>query len=253
MKPPSELLEFYLEDSEESRRWALTHRDNHNPVAALENWTSAASTRFLRGLVGWRTGLLDPIPDLRAVLELSEAAIEFVETTEVGALRQLFDPVPGAYSALLLDRAESPVVAETSRLAVQPVPRALTIDRTLEGWLVGSLVGRDPGAGPDVAAGLKSRKRMALVSETYTTYFVLVALTPDDVVVARDLTRRAIESLARRRRDPYYAGGIEYEGGGAYNDLVVDYHLAALWHVRGWDSAALTPEERVHLQLPSGG
>jgi hypothetical protein len=250
MKPPAEILEFYDERAQSTEHWALVHRDQGNVPLALQNWDQSAKNRLFRALIGWRTGLLDPRPDMRAALMVSEAAVAFIGTTDVGPLRTLFDPVPGAYSAILLDRPDSSAAVEASRLAVRPTPRGLTVDRALEGWLIGVLVGRDAGEGPDVAAALESRKRMGLVSQTYATYFELAQLGGDDVVEAIELTSRALELFARRRSDGYYGGGVQYEGGDMYNDVVIDYHLAAIWHVRGWDFADLTPDARLHVRLP---
>jgi hypothetical protein len=251
VRTPAEILEFYEERAQSTASWALIHHDNANVPLALQNWTEAARNRLFRALVGWRTGLVDPIPDLRAALGASEEAVAFLDTTDVGPLRRLFDPVPGAYSAILLDRPDSRAIAEARRLAVWPTPRGLTVDRALEGWLIGALLGLDPGARPEAAAALEGRKRMALMSATYTTYFALGALAGDDVGAATDLTRRALDLFPRRRRDPYYAGGVHYEGGDMYNDIVVDFHLAAIWRVRGWNPSGLPPNERLHVQLPT--
>jgi hypothetical protein len=31
------------------------------------------------------------------------------------------------------------------------------------------------------------------------------------------------------------------------NDLVIDFHLAAIWYVKGWDPEALAEDERVFV------
>ena len=251
MRPPADLLAFYEERAASTTSWAATHRANGNWALALQNYDQAAQNRFFRALVGWRTGMLSPVPELRATVGVCEEAVAFLETTDVGPLRPLFDPVPGAHSAILLDERDSPVVAETRRLAVRSTPGGVTVDRTLEGWLVGALVGQDHGAGPEIAAELKGRKRTALVGETYSTYFALNALGGASVSEAAVLTRHALKLFERRKQDPYYSGGVHYEGGDMYNDVVIDFHLAAIWHVRGWDPSLLTPPERLHVRLPS--
>lgn len=248
-----EQLAFLGESAAEDLKWARIAAEQEDWALALQNYGQAVSHRFQRALVGWRSGTLDPVPDVEATREVSEAAIEFMSNADVGPLRALFDPVPGAYGSLLIDRLDSRAVAETGRLAVRPVPRGLTVDRTLDGWLVSAILGRDPGAGPDVATGLGRGKRTVLVSETYSTYFALAALSGDEVAVATTLTQRGLELFARRRRDGYYSGGVPYEGGGPDNSVVVDFRLAAIWHARGWDPSGLAAEERVHVQLPSMG
>src|SRR5918992_645674 len=105
MMTPAQQIEFLQESAAEDLRWAAIHRDGSNWEGALGNWGQAAGHRFQRGLVGWRTGLLDPKPDLRDTVDVSEVAVRFLETTDVGPLRPRFDPRPGAYSALLLHKS----------------------------------------------------------------------------------------------------------------------------------------------------
>jgi hypothetical protein len=251
MRPAAELLEQYEEWAVSATSWAATHRDNRNWPMALQNYDEAAKNRFFRSLVGWRTGLLSPVPELLATLDVSEEAVAFLSTTNVGPLRQMFDPVPGAYSAILLDQPASAVVAETRRLAVRSTPRGVTVDRTVEAWLIGVLVGHHQGAGADLVAELKGGKRTKLVGETYATYFELAALDRNSLSEAVRLTRHALELFRSREQDPYYSGGVQYEGGDTYNVVVIDFHLAAIWHVRGWDPSELTSDERLHVRLPT--
>jgi hypothetical protein len=251
MRAPADLLAFYEERASSTTLWAATHRANGNWPATLQDYDQAAKNRFFRALVGWRTGLLPPVRELRATLDVSDVAVDFLETTDVGTLRGMFDPVPGAYSAILLDERDSPVVAEARRLAVQATPPGVTVDRTLEGWLVAALVRQDHGVGPEIAAKLQGRKRTALVGETYSTYFELAGMTRASLSGATALTRHALELFEWRKRDPYYSGGVHYEGGDMYNEVVIDFHLAAIWQVRGWDPAVLSPQERLHVQMPS--
>ena len=250
MMTKAQWIAFLEESAADDLKWAAIHHDNSNWEGALGNWGQAAEHRFERALLGWRTGLLHPEPDLRATLEVSERAVSFLEATDVGPLRARFDPVPGAYSAIMLDRPESPVVVEARRYATWPPPRGLTPDRPLDAWLLGDLAGEGPGQGVD-AAGSVTRGRTSLLGETFTTYFDLIAIERSDDLPASELTRRALALFARRRRDEYYSGGVAYEGGGPDNDAVIDYRLATIWHVRGWDASGLTPEERLHVQLPS--
>jgi hypothetical protein len=253
MMTPAQRLAFLDESAAEDLKWARIAVEKANWPLVIQNYGQAVTHCFERALLGWRTGLIDPTPDLHSTVEVSEAAVTFLEATDVGPLRSLFDPSPGAYGAVLVDRQESPALAETRRFAVRPPPLGLTVDRTLEGWLVGTLVARDPGAGPELAAELQSRKRTALLGETYVNYFALAALSKGDAAKATQLTQLALELFARRKRDAFYSGGVAFEGGGPDNDFVVDFHLAAIWHVLGWDPSALTLAERLHVQLPSAG
>jgi hypothetical protein len=118
---------------------------------------------------------------------------------------------------------------------------------------LGELAGQGPAEGVSAVKSVSRAKRTSLLGETFLTYFDLMAIERSDDSSAIELTRQALASFVRRKRDAYYSGGVAYEGGGLDNDAVIDYHLAAIWHVRGWDPSRLPPEERVHVQLPSLG
>lgn len=247
---PQETLDFYREQAEFNGEWAERHHAAGNVVHALQNWSWAAGNWFFRALVGWRTGLADPLPDLRAAVEQSEAAAAFINSTDVGRLRAVFGAVPGAYAAILLDEPDRPVVGELDRLAQPKVPRNVPPDVALDAWLARALTGGDPTDGRRLTAEIGARRRLGLVGDTFTTYFELLALgraTTDRVI---ELTRTSLALFGRRRRNDYYAGGINYLGGDLDNELVVDFHLAAIWRVRGWDSSGLTDEERRHVVRP---
>ena len=112
------------------------------------------------------------------------------------------------------------------------------------------LTGGPVGDGPVLAAGAAKAKRTALYGETYQAYFELAAVPIDDPRAAWAQTSRLVALFAKRRHNGYIGGGVDHPGGDLNNDLVVDYHLAAIWRTRGWDASGLPPPERLHALRP---
>jgi hypothetical protein len=83
-------------------------------------------------------------------------------------------------------------------------------------------------------AQLGRRKRHALAIRTYETYFHLLALNASSAEVEQSMAV-ADANYAARRKDTYYSGGPDINGGGDYNEEVVDYRLAAIMKYRGID------------------
>ena len=112
---PAEQIAFYQEQAEGWYAWIATHRAAQRWINAAFNFDQAAQCHFMRALIGWRTGLLDPVADLNATVQVSEEAVSMIRTTDVGVARYSLDPGPGAFSAILLDRLTSPIIDEAGR------------------------------------------------------------------------------------------------------------------------------------------
>ena len=246
MKSPEELLKSYREQAESAMTWARTHHAAKNWPMVLSNYSSAAGRHFTRALIGWRTGLIDPTPDLGAALAATAAGVDVIRTVDVGPYRYQLDPGPAAYCAILLDRRSSPVIEEMARALAPDAPRAAVLPlHKLDSWLVSALSGGPAGDGPEIAATLARKSNPW--AEATGLCFELLALSREDSATAWDLTRRIVALFSRRRR---FDAGFGYEGSTFYNDVVVDYRLAAVWYVSGWDPSGLSAVERLHARLP---
>jgi hypothetical protein len=250
LRSPTELLESYDEGARKFANYAELAVANGNAALAMQNWSVAVGNRFFRALLAWRTGLADARTDLELTVEASRAAITFAGSTDLGPLSNMFDAVPGAYAGLILGNADGVVLEELVRYVARPLPRNLPPDRPLEAWLVRALSGSDPQEGRDIALSLKKQKRLNLLADSFGIYFDLAAVDPSDSLRAQTQTRSALELYRRRRSDSFFIGGVQYQGGDDYNDLVIDFHIATTWRVRGWDPSGLTDEERRQVVLP---
>ena len=146
-----------------------------------------------------------------------------------------------------LARRDRAILAATLPLATTTVPKALTIDHVLDAWLVAVLAGRDTSEARPLIATAESRPATRLLAATYGAYLDLLELDGSDFGEAVEKTGDALTLFERRRTDRYFADGIGFDGGGELNDLVVDYHLAAIWRQRGWPPSALEPRARIHV------
>ncbi len=152
-------LDFWAEAGRLAREFAAQQAAEAN-VDALFSWSSAASAHFTRALVAWRTGLTDPAPDFEAAVAASEAAIGFMTERDVGPYRINFDAMPGAVSAILLDRAESPAIDAGIR-DMDPIgtwKRPKPVKATA--WLISALAGQGSGGGPRIASELAATKEI---------------------------------------------------------------------------------------------
>jgi hypothetical protein len=73
---------------------------------------------------------------------------------------------------------------------------------------------------------LPAQQRDTLAQESHELYLSL--LNPKAAVSFDTNLRRAEVLFHQRRNDPYFAGGVQYYGGGSDNENVVDFMLAAV-------------------------
>lgn len=91
---------------------------------------------------------------------------------------------------------------------------------------------------PQQFARLASKKRQALSVQTYQIYFALID-AGGDIAAIEPLVRQAETNYIARARDPFFFGGVSYEGGGPNNPYVVDFMLAAILKKIGWEGESL--------------
>ena len=175
----------------------------------------------------------------------SEAAIGFMTERDVGPYRVNFDAMPGAFSAILLDKAQSPAI-EAGIRQMDPIgswKRPKPVKATA--WLISAIAGQASGDGPRIASELAATKRSARWGRSLEVYFALVDIEPAASAAAVELTRTSIGLFRdRQKRNEFSA---PYYGSQDMNDLVIDVHLAAIWHVKGWEPSVLPAEERVFV------
>ena len=211
------------------------------PVAATV-WSESAVSYLMRAMFGWRAALDDPRPWLDACVEVSEVAASNLQS-QPQWLRQ-FTIAPGWYGAFLRDRVSSPLFERATSIEHSAGPTA-PLEARLDAALVGLLTegGEPAGAAID---GSPSTRRLALMRRSFDTYAELARVGDEPTERVR-LASDAVANYRARRRDGFYAGGLRSEGGGDYNELLVDYRLAAIWRRNRWPTSGLEPDVRIHL------
>ena len=204
-----------------------------NIHVAFGNMARSTITTFELALIRWRKGD-SPVSDLNAVVDWAERMIAAVskwspeEHTLVG-YGLTWDIAQ--YAGILLDRE---LFVPSAIMDVVRPGRSENADVALGYELLDALHGvplRQPVE--ELLARLAIKKRQALAVDTYQTYFAIIGGgehgTEIDVLV-----RRAETNYARRARDPFYTGGLGFDGGGPDNPYVVDFVLAAILKKIRW-------------------
>lgn len=74
---------------------------------------------------------------------------------------------------------------------------------------------------------LAESDRQALAVRTYKVYFEILGRPPESPLL-ENLVVSASKNYSDRAKDRFYSGGQDINGGGKYNDVVVDYRLGAI-------------------------
>jgi hypothetical protein len=242
LRTTEELCASYERDAAKTRALAEAAFDRGAYPVAATVWAESAVSYLMRAMFGWRAALDDPRPWLDACVDVSEVAVSNL-LTQPQWLRQ-FAYAPGWYGALLRDRVSSPLFKQATSLDGGAGAPA-RLEARLDAALVRMLAEDSEAAGAAIEAS-PSTGRLALMRRSFDTYIGLVRAGHEPTERAR-LTSDAVANYRGRRRDGFFAGGLRSEGGGEYNDLLVDYRLAAIWRRNRWSILGLEPEVRVHL------
>lgn len=200
---------------------------------------AAFRASLMVALVRARHTLGNPLPPLRSAVALALQALE----RPIGAA--LPSPFPFGTAALLAltvqhESVEALLTVASVTTADRPEHLLCSLDSVLSSTFVhGALA-------PFIAPPVTSRLRLALHScENYLAIARALLHGPPDEVSG--LFSRAELLFQQRARDPYFAGGVETDGGGADNVHTIDFRLAFL-HQRGLALGALpfVPSITVH-------
>ena len=111
-----------------------------------------------------------------------------------------------------------------------PCTDGLHCERLLDAVLSGSLSGTwDADCWANGVTQLRA-VGSPLAIATYLCYERLVSCRPDEVAT---LVNEGTQLFTQRRKDEYYSGGVQTEGGGPDNAFTVDYRLASLAKAKG--------------------
>jgi hypothetical protein len=232
---PEQMAAFYQEQAEASPEFLAAARHNRDFHLLVLNQGVFVKGALISGMIRWRHRLGDPRPVFRLAVEGSAGFL--TDASEVDASQTpwkhfsfelvdyvrvlLGEPVNGEFVAGCLgerlpDKHEFDDLHLGDRFLDMAV--LLKLATGLRWRLWGDLLQRRA-----------ANRRAALVAETYRAYWDLLdSVEAGDAAQAAERAAWSATLYAKRKKDPYYAGGIEYEGGGPYNESVVDFRLAAI-------------------------
>ena len=238
MRSTEELCGSYEQNAAKTRDLGSEALDRGAFPVAATVWGESALSYLMRAMLGWRAAMDDPRPWLDGCIEVSELAVERLAAQPVW-IKQ-FNHAPGSFSALLRGRYSSQTIS--SHVSIGLVAGATPPGAAADASLVRGLAEGEWDATPTPEA----TGRLALMSKTFATYAAL-ARNGADLTDRLRLTSDAVSNYRARRKNGYYVGGLRSEGGGEYNELLVDYRLAAIWHRYGWPAEDVDSDTRVHL------
>lgn len=198
--------------------------------AAADAFGTAFHSGLMVALLRWRQDGSVPRQELSRALDIAaQAATATSELRGPSKVWEVFDVGP----ALFVER----LVGEVRGIARFGIPKAAWPTRMSENPQqaldAAVLAYSDEHATSAEAEGLLSnlrgKKRLALLSATYSNYLDLVEVVKGaDPLQLAEASSKAERLYLQRGNDRYFSGGRQTEGGGADNSLVVDYRAAAL-------------------------
>ena len=191
---------------------ALGSRNYHH---AAINIGQVFEASLMQGLIGWRCGLESPVEPFHGAVHQIEDGIRLLSTFGSASCTE---DLPCGRAGIL------------GFLVGVPSPNFTTVGLTAESLLDAVLSNALRGSCNDVAWNngleqLRKNKLAFLAVESYSTYYQLLHANKAELA---ELTELATTNFENRRKNSYYGGGLQSEGGGPDNRITADYRLAAI-------------------------
>ncbi len=191
------------------------------PMLLELNMRQVAQNHLMSALIDWRHRLTNPRPKLTLAFNACASALEVLpildSPTPLHSRFRFYDIV---FLAKLLDIDVPikcvPVLKECRSNA--------EVDSCLDFALAETLLGFNV-LGPIVETAAFTN-RQNLLKTTYSTYLDLLNGIFDAIELAE-------ENFTERRKNSYYSGGLQIDGGGLNNSDVIDYRLACVLKTSG--------------------
>ena len=227
---PTEMIEFYREQVKLFTRPLLdpaaTSDYSHNAL----RFEAASWSQMMVALMRWRLNEGNPAPELGRTLTLAQEAAERLENLGPGQPHwKSYNFALGIFAGIILNsKAPSSLTQHLPDLTEFCNPTADTICPLLDAALCQSISSQEPvGAHQQLLDFTSDRERLRLLHDTYSLYFQLISEGRAGTSCQETVSQ--LDTLfSKRRSDEFFAGGIDTDGGGPDNDLVVDYRLAAI-------------------------
>lgn len=193
------------------------------------NYWQSFKCRVMQGLISWRIKTGSPVQYFSDAINVANTAIEdLMSLGSENISDDFFIEIASSIAFLINKPFEFPQYS----LEGEEFYRLLNFE------LAKSLMGKhNKDEWDNILNNLKPNKRINLCIQTYKIYSQL--LFNKDVNKTNDLVKHAEDLFLKRKNDSFYSGGEGIEGGGLYNDVTVDYRLAAILKFIAYDGESI--------------
>ena len=212
----TEMIAFFGEQAEDAIYGLTAAKKKQSLELAVLNVNEQFKCYLMQGLIQWRNQVESPRTALVQAVQSFVSGVEFIESMRGN----------GAVEELCFEKAM--IVAYLVGGSVDaPSEFTVSSDRKLD-YFIGKWLHADE-LDRDYESHLASLTDEKLACQTYRTYMELMTGdggNPDTIAIACQL-------FDLRKRDSFFSGGDQTEGGGSDNVFTVDFRLAAICKKNG--------------------
>lgn len=220
-----EMIAFFGERAEDAAYGIVVAKKKQSVDLAVANVSEQFKCGLMQGLIQWRVKVESPRVALLKAVETFVSGVETILSMRGGA---------DAITNLCFERAA--IIGYLVGVTIDsPNLGQRSIDRKLDGMIAKWLYTGEIESDYERCLALLKHERLA--SQTYLTYAELMSST-DDI---SNVFASACRLFDERRRDSFFCGGDQTDGGDGDNSFTVDYRLAAICKKNSFTS------ESVHL------
>jgi len=196
---------------------AVAKESGNYQLAAL-NCRQALKTRIMQGLISWRSGNNPTPPFEQAVSRFAE---DWQTLTAIGGESAALSDAGYEQVYFIAYLLDQPLPFSAQSDAAERMQCDRMLDAVLGQWLF-----EDWNASLWEAGMVQMHKESSeLAVSAYAFYRQVSQASNQDFT---KLEVMADELFRRRKKDSFFAGGVQTSGGGPDNDFTVDYRFAAL-------------------------
>lgn len=207
-----EMIEFFSQQAGLAMRGLQHAQDTDNAALARLNCRQGVKCFMMSGLLQWRLGL-NPTHAFLKAIDFQKQASKIDKSLSDCAVERI------GFLCFLVDK-------DCQDLELDKATGDLLLDRLLCNGFRDEINGSAWNDGMRVLREHGSR----LAFETYETYKRFLDASDEELAGIFD---QLVQLFKKRKRDAFYSGSDQTEGGGPDNDHTVDYRLAALAKKRG--------------------
>ena len=242
-----EMEVFFRQQSELFASGAEKARRAGNLHAMASSLETAFQSQLMVGLITWRRNQSAPYDELLKAAELARQAVNELSHRADGVrVWRSIDVGPALFLQAVVER-DLGLEDACCPLADWPSVEDERLQHVLDVATMAAVRGDEPREFSDLLSRIASKKRLSLLAATYENYRLVAAAMRNGDEAILELAARGADLFKKRRRDAYYSGGRQTEGGGLDNAHVVDYRLAAMLKRGPWVDEL---RERGFVHLP---